>query len=265
MIIGLEDTFRDYIGVDHAWHLFYFIPNAVLNQTSILHGPSGWALYVLYFMVILIFTGLLAERSVRNRLIQEKNEALKLANTNLNNKIEVVATLSDELRIAKEKAEKMAVTDRLTQLPNRAILDESLYSEINRSQRFGYPFSVIIFDIDHFKQVNDTYGHLIGDEVLKKFAVILKKETRQTDTAGRWGGEEFLVICRETKLEGAQSLAENLRLAIESASFGEAGKLTSSFGVATYTDGDSANILVSRADEALYRAKNAGRNRVETG
>ncbi len=181
------------------------------------------------------------------------------------------AQITIELRQAHAKVEAMnlklseqARTDTLTKIANRLKIDEALYLELTRFERTHEMFSVILLDIDHFKQVNDNYGHHVGDQVLQSIAAILERNTRGYDLTGRWGGEEFLVVCPATTQGGILSLAEHLRLAIMKNDYKEVPQQTASFGVATVRDGDSVNDLIGRADEALYRAKESGRNRVES-
>lgn len=157
---------------------------------------------------------------------------------------------------------KNAQTDALTQLANRFKIDELLIQEEQRSVRYKYEFSVILLDIDHFKEVNDTYGHQVGDSVLQEFANILSNNIRSSDVVGRWGGEEFLVICTHTDMDGAYALAESLRQKIENHIFPSIGHKTASFGIAVFQVNDSLESLFKKADEALYRAKEAGRNQV---
>lgn len=168
-----------------------------------------------------------------------------------------------KLSALNKRLEQLSVTDKLTGLFNRQKLDVKLEMEFLRARRSDAPLSVIILDLDHFKNVNDTWGHQVGDQVLICTAQLLTARLRQTDCAGRWGGEEFMVICPDTDLEGARALAETLRQAIEAQTFPTAGHRTASFGVACCTVGDQVKTLVSRADEALYKAKHLGRNRVE--
>ncbi len=163
---------------------------------------------------------------------------------------------------AKKYIEKMAVTDQLTGIFNRIKLDEVLNGEIKRFQRTDDPFSIILFDVDFFKSVNDTYGHMVGDKVLICFAQISQNNIRCTDTLGRWGGEEFLIICPNTPLENATTLAEKLRLQIEAYEFPEVGRKTASFGIAQMMPDYDKNELITYADEALYKAKSLGRNQV---
>lgn len=163
----------------------------------------------------------------------------------------------------KKHIEELSVTDRLTGLYNRLKLDETFTQEMERSIRYDHPLSVVLLDIDHFKSVNDTYGHQTGDAVLIKFAALVKDNIRIIDVAGRWGGEEFLVICPETTLEHAVALANKIREVVGEHVFPDVGKKTASFGVATLAPGENEGDLIARADEALYRAKKGGRNRVE--
>lgn len=163
-----------------------------------------------------------------------------------------------------EKALKLAKTDVLTGLVNRLELDSVLSQEIEKFKRFLHPLSIIMIDLDHFKQVNDHYGHLTGDKCLIKVAQVLKHHSRMVDTVGRWGGEEFLIICPETDLNGTLKLAEKCRLMIEETPFPDVNHLTFSLGVSSFIDGDTLETLINRADQALYKAKKSGRNRVET-
>lgn len=165
----------------------------------------------------------------------------------------------------KKTIQKISVTDQLTGLYNRRRLDEALASELDRARRYGVCFSVILFDIDKFKSVNDQYGHQAGDGVLIELSAIAQNTIRNTDIIGRWGGEEFLIICPGTNLEGAVNLAEKLRLSTEGHVFPAVDRLTASFGVSTFTQEDKAETIIRRVDDALYRAKKSGRNRVEAG
>lgn len=167
-----------------------------------------------------------------------------------------------KLKALNTELARLAVTDTLTGLYNRLKIDEVLDNELRRSLRFGQPFSVILIDIDKFKQVNDTHGHQVGDQVLIAFARTLQALTRNTDVLGRWGGEEFIIVCIHTDLAGASNLAENLRQKLQDQSIPVVQQMTASFGVATYQLGDQPKDIVARADAALYRAKHLGRNRV---
>lgn len=170
--------------------------------------------------------------------------------------------INADLSLAHHNLERIAVTDRLTGLFNRTKLDEVLANELARAERYGQSFAVIMADIDKFKSVNDTYGHQVGDSVLSEFAAIMRELVRDTDTPGRWGGEEFLVICSHVDLNDAYVLAERIRATVTGHSFPVVGQKTCSFGVACYRPRDTAETIVNRADVALYEAKHNGRDRV---
>lgn len=163
-----------------------------------------------------------------------------------------------------EEIQQLSITDSLTGLPNRRCLDERLQQEIQRWRRHGRSLAIIMFDIDHFKSINDRLGHQGGDNALTMIADIVTGAIRETDTAGRWGGEEFLVICPGTDALGVATLAEKLRANLEENSRGQGLALTASFGWSVAQAEDSPSRLVSRADKGLYQAKQAGRNCVKT-
>ena len=140
--------------------------------------------------------------------------------------------------------------------------DAGLDYEIERFFRYSQSFSVIMVDIDNFKDVNDSYGHQVGDKVIMQIATILSDQIRVTDTLGRWGSEEIMLICPENGTDDTMQLAEKLRRAVEEQVFATVGHQTASFGFATYKKGDKANDVIKRADDALYDAKERGRNRV---
>ncbi len=155
-----------------------------------------------------------------------------------------------------------ASTDALTGTLNRHAIYHNLSREIERAQRYRKPFSIILFDIDLFKTVNDTYGHMTGDRVLIEIAKLVSQSIRQTDSFGRWGGEEFLLILPETEIEAAHHLAERVRLMFEKNSFANVGHITASFGVTTFQENQSLEDMLRHADNAMYCAKQNGRNQV---
>jgi diguanylate cyclase (GGDEF)-like protein len=160
--------------------------------------------------------------------------------------------------------ERQASTDGLTDLANRRHFEETLASEISRAERFGGSLALVLADLDDFKQVNDRYGHQAGDDVLREFAAVLRDTVRDIDLAARYGGEEFAVLLPQTDLEGAERLAERLRQAMANRRMalvpGAAFTVTSSFGVAAFPEAPTPAALFAAADEALYRAKSAGKN-----
>lgn len=173
-------------------------------------------------------------------------------------------TLERELIELYEKAKQVSCTDHLTELFNRQKLDESLDHEINQAARSHASFGVIMLDLDYFKSVNDTFGHQVGDQVLIEISKVLQLSTRKTDIVGRWGGEEFVVICPETDAQAVDKLAEHIRKNLEQHTFAVIGHKTCSFGVTHYVKSDQVKSIVERADKALYQAKAQGRNCVVT-
>ena len=163
--------------------------------------------------------------------------------------------------VAAYRYEQMAMIDVLTGVSSRRRLEDVLERELDRARR-GRPVSVILLDMDRFKSVNDRHGHEAGDDVLRSVARVLQQVTRLSDVIGRWGGEEFLVVCTDTDLEGATRLAERLATALRESPVPVVGQATASFGVAQAVEGDTLRDFIDRADLALYRAKEAGRDRV---
>ena len=183
-----------------------------------------------------------------NRKIIKANDLLKNAKKDIEEKNKLL--------------EKLSITDELTKIYNRRKLDELLQSELNRCERFSHTFSVAILDIDHFKKINDTYGHQMGDKVLIEIADTLKTHMRKTDYVGRFGGEEFVIICPESDKNGIYKLMENIRKDIQNHDFKGVGQVTASFGISILKEKDNIESLLKRADIALYQAKAAGRNKV---
>ena len=201
-----------------------------------------WKILAVSFLILLVSLYWMRKITLANRLLREANKTIDIKNKEL---------------------ESLANTDKLTGLYNRHKIDEVLNDELNRSSRTLSTFGVILIDIDYFKRVNDTYGHQMGDAFLIEFSKILKLNSRKTDIVGRWGGEEFMIICIETNLDGILSLAQSLRKEIESFSFNVNEHKTASFGVSVYKKNENINSMIKRADDALYRAKENGRNKVE--
>lgn len=165
-------------------------------------------------------------------------------------------------RYAARAMEERALSDALTGVGNRRLIVDILDREIAKLERYGGDLSVILLDLDHFKEINDRYGHGVGDRVLVESSRLVADHLRRSDLLGRWGGEEFIVLAPETDLQGARLLAERLRLRLAVHRFEGVGDLTASFGVAAHLPGDTGETLVHRADRALYEAKQAGRNTV---
>ena len=172
---------------------------------------------------------------------------------------------NDQLNQAIEQLNIAAMTDPLTGLHNRRYMTQAIEQEKLRFKRTERPFALIIADIDHFKVVNDTYGHECGDEVLKQVSRTILGLLREQDHVARWGGEEFLVMLPETGLKGAESVADKLRMAVaETVAKGPDGgvKVTMTFGVAEFSNRVSVDEIIKNADNALYQGKETGRNKV---
>ncbi|MGE6387495.1 diguanylate cyclase [Pseudomonas sp. NPDC078416] len=177
-----------------------------------------------------------------------------------------VATNRLQLQAANRELQKLSSTDRLTSLYNRGHWEEALRLEHARHVRYGTTAALVMFDIDHFKRVNDTYGHQCGDRVIQRVADVVREHIRDADIAGRYGGEEFAVLLPDTDKQGGAMFAERLRAAVEALDVmqeGEAIHCTISLGVADMTSPmDDYKMLIERADQALYESKKNGRNRV---
>ncbi|WP_417518360.1 diguanylate cyclase [Marinobacter sp.] len=214
--------------------------------------------YTLLWLTLLVLGTVLVVSLYWNRYLAKANRKIR---DTLNDLHDVQAQLEDQNRMFKQQS----ITDALTGIYNRLKLDEDLSYAIKRSKRTEKQFSVILLDIDHFKLVNDRFGHLVGDELLKAFSSLLVGSVRESDIVGRWGGEEFLIICPDTDLAGCKQLAEQLRKRISEHKFPEKRLLTASSGIAAHQHDEKADTLIARVDKALYRAKKHGRNRVEPG
>jgi diguanylate cyclase (GGDEF)-like protein len=199
------------------------------------------------------------------RVFQELYQQRKLIETFYYNLEQIVEARTAELKEANETISRLAATDELTNLSNRRSFNDRLDSALSSARRHEYPLSMIMIDLDHFKTVNDTFGHSKGDQVLKAFADVLREIIRAEDFAARWGGEEFAIILQHTSREAASALAERIRVAFEqysNSTFTMA--LSASFGVVQLQAGEDSVSLIRRADDALYKAKHEGRNRVVT-
>ncbi len=200
------------------------------------HGFLDYRLFYKFAAVFVVIVGFLAWRQL---LLSKYTKKLQ----RLNKKLRYFSTM-----------------DHLTKIYNRHSIEKHLAIEIKRAALTRAPLAVVLFDIDHFKKVNDIYGHLAGDAVLTKMAALVKSSIRDTDRLGRWGGEEFLIVLPATSHENGEKVAANLRAKIAGFDFELAMSVTASFGVGQFRDGDSSTSLLSRIDRGLYAAKNRGRN-----
>jgi diguanylate cyclase (GGDEF)-like protein len=166
-----------------------------------------------------------------------------------------------KLEVLNQTLEKQSHTDALTQIYNRGFFNQQLTNETSRVNRYNTPLSMILFDIDHFKTINDTHGHLAGDTVLKELAALIQENTRQSDFYARWGGEEFVVLLPGVEKEKAKQVAEKLRLIIAKFTFSVQQNITCSFGISSFIPLENNNTFLQRVDKALYQAKQGGRNK----
>ena len=186
----------------------------------------------------------------------------------MQSKLNEMETLAESAQHAIEEQRKKAMHDALTGLPNREAYQQRLEQEVQRLQRYGNKLSLMVCDVDLFKRINDNYGHLAGDKVLKIIAKSLQVNLRDSDFIARFGGEEFVALMPETSLEEAKLVAEKLRMKVENSPFNfkkEPVQITVSFGISEFKPGDSSNAVFERADKALYKAKENGRNQVQLG
>ncbi|BDU70239.1 diguanylate cyclase response regulator [Geothrix oryzae] len=206
------------------------------------------------------------ERGASDYVTKPFHEKELLARVRIHTKLKL---LQDELREMNVQLEALSVTDVLTGLANRRRLMTRLEEEVQRARRYKTPLSVVMIDIDHFKQVNDSYGHAMGDEVLRNIGAMLKASLRTTDLAARYGGEELTLVLPHTDIPAALQVAENLRQKFSEMDHtldGVTIRKTASMGLAARNgqgEMPDAEDLLKHADEALYRAKQGGRNRVE--
>ncbi len=189
--------------------------------------------------------------------------------TYLQKKIEVLKEEKERLQkrgksvMNRRRSDRHTKIDMLTGALRKDGFNEIFGIKIMEAKHTDQPLSLVIFDIDHFKKINDTYGHLTGDTILKELSELVRQNIRQSEYFVRWGGEEFIILMPGTGLQGAKMVAEKLRRVVESATFSEVGKVTCSFGVTQLLEEDTITSFLQRADEALYEAKKDGRNRVK--
>lgn len=203
-------------------------------------------------------------------LLVAENERMRSDSGELKKKLEDSQKLIEGLRSSLSQAEEFGLKDPLTGTGNRRCFDQKITKAIAECEQNKKPLSLIMCDIDHFKRVNDAFGHQVGDEIIKMFARVIETGVRENDTVIRYGGEEFAIILPMTEQEAAKGIAERIRRQFEGKKLTiretsqKVGQLTASFGVAQYRPGDDVDMLVQRADAKLYDAKSQGRNRVAT-
>jgi diguanylate cyclase (GGDEF)-like protein len=255
-VFVLFAAFIAFCGVTHAfeiiniWHGYYFLQGAAQLVTGVVSALTAFVLWRLIPNILAIPSR--ESLNAQNEELRQAHEALEATNRNLEQKV----------KERTESLQQLANTDPLTKIKNRRAILETLEYEIQRYQRTPHSLSVLMLDIDHFKVVNDTFGHLEGDNILVKVAQLVSGACRQTDSVGRYGGEEFLIVLPETSITDAKDLAERIRLAAQGCLTPKGDALTCSIGVAALVEGQEILQLIKVADDRVYAAKDQGRNRV---
>ncbi|MES9823019.1 MAG: GGDEF domain-containing protein [Candidatus Thiodiazotropha endolucinida] len=231
-----------------------FVSERVSNVNIILKLVFLSAFVVLAVYIARVFR-LIASKALTKQILQAQN-------AELNNALDRLRETQKQLAQKNRELATLSEIDALTQLYNRRKIDQIIEEYLVETSHRPFPLAMIILDIDRFKHYNDHYGHQAGDDVIRGVAHALATSARGNDSIGRWGGEEFIIICRDTDSDTALKIAERLRTTIEQAQFQVDEPVTCSFGVTSYRVGDNADSLIKRADDALYTSKQLGRNRV---
>lgn len=255
-IFILFAAFIAFCGLTHAinilnvWNGYYYIAGVAKLLTGLISITTAYVLWKL--MPVIVSIPSVAQLREQNQKLLEAQEELRQSNLNLEEKV----------RLRTEDLQKIANTDQLTQVKNRGAILEALEAELKRTERYDHDLSLLMLDLDFFKEINDKHGHLEGDDVLSRVATTIRETCRQTDSVGRYGGEEFLVILPETSLQQASDLAGRIRLAVSECKTHNGDSVTCSIGVSHYSRGDTMVEMIKVADNRVYRAKDLGRNTV---
>jgi diguanylate cyclase (GGDEF)-like protein len=272
LIFAKED--RDTNFKDNEWTLAISLPRYVA-LAPILELRNRLILFIVAIVLLALAAGFVLSRTITKPIVRLSNAVTEVAKGSLDVNVQITSKdeigqltgvfnkMVKELKKLHEALRISAAVDALTGAYNRNKIEQLLEGEIERAARYKSTMSLILFDLDHFKTVNDTYGHLSGDYVLKAVIRIIQEHIRKTDSLGRWGGEEFMLLAPETDAEQAAELAEKIRQHVKLFAYKNVGTITISGGLAEFKTGDTVDSLIKRADEALYKAKRNGRNRVE--
>lgn len=249
---------------------FHIPLNSQSHGTEIINRPAGLLTEYFYEFVIagaliIILSLMLTILFFHNRQRKKLTDELELINEELEQRVsdrtQSLLEANNDLHRKETEITQMMLTDMLTSLPNRRHFEEEVRREFKRSERQNLDLSIAICDIDHFKQVNDNFGHNVGDIVLTRLAKCIDETVRQSDFVARWGGEEFVILYIDSNRHTALKLAERVRLAVQALKFEETGSgITISIGISQRLQGDTLDDLMQRSDQALYQAKSNGRN-----
>ena len=227
--------------------------NKILPSATIINKPPNffikYKLQLFILILTLTFIVIITFLIYRQLLMKKTNKKF--------------LELYEEIQQKNQKLNIISELDSLTGLKNRRAMDKVIKIEFNRNIRYGNPIGILLIDVDYFKRINDTYGHNTGDKILSKISKLLRDNIRITDTASRWGGEEFLILAANSNLQDTIKFGEKIRKKIEEFDFLKNEKITVSIGISEYKTGETFNKLYERVDEALYSAKDKGRNRIE--
>jgi diguanylate cyclase (GGDEF)-like protein len=267
---------RDTAFKGDEWTLITSIPEQIA-LAPIIELRDRLILFITVIVLFALGAGFVLSRAITKPIARLSNAVTEVGKGSLDVSVEITSKdeigqltgvfnkMVRELHELQEELRTSAAVDALTGAFNRKKIEQLLEWELERATRYNGTLSLILFDLDHFKIVNDTYGHLSGDYVLKTVIRIIQDHIRKTDSLGRWGGEEFMLLVPETCMEQAAELAEKIRRHVELFTYTNVGTVTISCGLAELKVGDTIDSLIKRADDALYQAKRKGRNRVEAG
>lgn len=222
-------------------------------------------LIIISLIIVLLFVWLLVFKYIKKKTIDykayidSKNSELLTTNKSLEDR---VVQRTEELKEATDQLEELERTDALTDIHNRYSIMKILDTEVDRAKRYGNPLSVFMYDVDHFKRVNDTHGYRVGDDILYSLTKVVKDSLRDIDIVGRYGGEEFLVIMPSTILSDAIDVAQRVCETVSNHKFSQIKQLTISIGLVELGKDESMDMFFTRADKLLYKSKESGRNRV---
>jgi len=270
---SISKTYMDFyrlvqVGDTIASSDLLYIPFLYILGFTLLGKRKGF-ISALVFLITLMFIGMMFVNQSAETLVNIQNALqimrlflVSIASISLLYLLSFISEHHFHAHVLADVNAMLANTDSLTQVDNRRHLEVHIDKEINRAARQKQPLAILMLDFDHFKKINDQYGHAAGDRVLVNITQLIRQNLRTMDHFGRWGGDEFICVAANTDIDTANTLAERVRLEVEKARFPNTPTITCSIGITPFIKGDSLSELISRADKGLMQAKGAGRNRV---